>query len=61
MQTNRACVPSLINSPGLTRIGGVPVARHMPLRNQPPVNNTVAGAMAIQEFIGLLEELNYIT
>jgi hypothetical protein len=48
-------VPSLINSPGLTSIDGVPVAgpyfnENMPLRNQPPVVNTVDGAMAIQEF-----------
>ena len=51
----QARVPSLINSPGLTSIGGVPVAgpffnENMPLRNQSPVINTVAGAMAIQEF-----------
>jgi hypothetical protein len=53
--TLQARVPSLINSPGLTSIGGVPVAgpffnENMPLRNQPPVVNTVAGATAIQEF-----------
>jgi hypothetical protein len=51
----QARTPSLINSPGLTSIGGVPVSapffnENMPLRNQPPVINTVAGAMAIQEF-----------
>lgn len=48
-------VPSLINAPGLTSIGGIPVAgphfnENMPLRNEPAVINTVAGAMAIQEF-----------
>jgi pimeloyl-ACP methyl ester carboxylesterase len=48
-------VPSLINAPGLTSIGGVAVAgpffnENMPLRNLPAVINSVAGAMAIQEF-----------
>src|SRR5262249_40331433 len=52
----QARTPSLINSPGLTSIGGVPVAgpyfnENMPLRNQAPVSNTVDGAMPIQEFI----------
>jgi hypothetical protein len=47
--------PSLLNSPGLTSVGGLPVPgpffnENMPLRNQPPVVNTVLGAMAIQEF-----------
>jgi hypothetical protein len=47
--------PSLINAPGLTSIGGVPVDgpyfnENMPLRNQLPVVNTITGAMAIQEF-----------
>jgi pimeloyl-ACP methyl ester carboxylesterase len=51
----RARTPSLINSPGLTSIGGIPVAgpyfnENMPLRNQAPVINTVDGAMALQEF-----------
>ena len=46
--------PSLINPPGLTSIGGIPVGaphfdENLPLRNQPPVVNTMAGAMAIQE------------
>jgi hypothetical protein len=50
-----ARTPSLLNSPGVASIGGVPVGmpyfdENMPLRNQPPVVNTVAGAMAIQEF-----------
>jgi hypothetical protein len=58
--TLAARVPSLINSPGLTSIGGVPVAgpffnENMPLRDQPPVINTVAGAMAIQEFFDRAE------
>jgi hypothetical protein len=48
--------PSLINPDGLTEIGGVPVGpshfnENKPLRNEPPVINTVAGAMAIQEVI----------
>jgi hypothetical protein len=56
-------VPSLINSPGLTSIDGVPVAgpyfnENMPLRNQPPVVNTVDGAMAIQEFFDRSEWVN---
>ncbi len=47
--------PSLINSPGLTAIGGIPVGppffdENLPLRNRPPVINDVEGAMAIQEF-----------
>src|SRR5262245_4727097 len=51
----QARVPSLINSPGLTSIGGVSVSapffnENMPLRNQPPVINTVTGATAIQEY-----------
>jgi hypothetical protein len=51
----QARTPSLINSPGLTSIGGVPVAgphfnENLPLRNQAPVINTVGGAMALQEF-----------
>jgi hypothetical protein len=54
-----ARVPSLINPPGLSQIDGVPVPppsslffnENMPLRNQPPVTNTVAGAIAIQTFL----------
>jgi hypothetical protein len=51
----QARTPSLINSPGLTRIGGVPLAgphfnENIPLRNQAPVINTLGGAMALQEF-----------
>jgi hypothetical protein len=49
--------PSLINSPGITSIDGVPVGgspanyfnENLPLRDQPPVVNTIPGAMAIQE------------
>jgi hypothetical protein len=45
--------PPLINSPGLTDIDGVAVGgpyfnENKPLRNQPPVINTVTGAMDIQ-------------
>lgn len=45
--------PSLINSPGLTAIGGVPVGlpqynENLPLRNEPPRINGVDGAMGIQ-------------
>jgi hypothetical protein len=46
-------LPPLINSPGITSIDGVPVnAPHCdenkPLRNLPPVANTIAGSMEIQ-------------
>ena len=46
-------IPSLINSPGITQIGGLPVAapyfnENKPLRNLPPLINDVAGAMDIQ-------------
>lgn len=49
-------VPSLLNSPGTTEVGGVAVSEpyfneNLPLRNQPPVINTVAGAMEIQTVI----------
>jgi hypothetical protein len=37
-------VPSLIN------VGGTEFNENMPLRNQPPVINTVPGAMALQQF-----------
>jgi hypothetical protein len=48
-----ARVPPLLNSPDITQLGGVPVSQpyfneNLPLRNQPPVINTVAGAMEIQ-------------
>lgn len=49
-------VPSLINSPSLTNIGGVTVLppffnEGLPLRNQAPLINTVAGAMETQEVL----------
>lgn len=52
--------PSLLNPPGLTDIGGVPVGpprfnENMPLRNQPPVINDVAGAIEIQEYLENVE------
>jgi dienelactone hydrolase len=45
--------PSLINTPGITSVGGIPIAapffnENRPLRNQSPVINSVPGAMAIQ-------------
>ena len=56
-------VPSLINSPGLTQVGGVAVGppffnENLPLRNQPPLINTVAGAMDIQE---VLDRMKWVT
>jgi hypothetical protein len=50
-----ARVPPLLNSPGLTSWGGVPVAgpffnENIPLRNLPIVINQVAGAMDIQKY-----------
>jgi hypothetical protein len=53
--------PSLINSPGLTEIDGVAVDgpyyfnENKPLRNQPPVINTVEGAMDIQRVLEYAE------
>lgn len=49
-------VPSLLNPPGLNTIGGVTVLaplfnENLPLRDQPPLINTVAGAMEIQEVL----------
>ena len=43
--TLAARVPSLIN------VGGTEFNENMPFRNQPPVINTVPGAMAIQQFL----------
>ena len=37
-------------SPSLINIGGINFNDNMPLRNQPPVINTVPGAMDIQKF-----------
>jgi hypothetical protein len=50
-----ARVPPLLNSPGLTSWGGVPVAgpffnENIPLRNLPIVINQLAGAMDIQKY-----------
>jgi hypothetical protein len=50
-----ARVPSLLNSPGLTSWGGIPVPapffnESIPLRNMPIVINKVAGAMGIQRY-----------
>ena len=49
-------VPSLLNSPGIDELDGVPVGiptwnENKPLRQSPSVVNTVAGAMPIQELI----------
>ena len=56
-------VPSLINSPGLTQVGGVNVGppffnENLPVRDQPPLVNTVAGAMEIQE---VLDRMKWVT
>ena len=56
-------VPSLLNFPGLTQIGGVGVLsprfnENLPLRDQPPLINTVTGAMEIQEF---LDHMKWVT
>jgi fermentation-respiration switch protein FrsA (DUF1100 family) len=53
-------IPSLINEDGLTSIDGVAVAppffnENKPLRNQPIVVNTVAGAIEIQEVLEIAE------
>jgi hypothetical protein len=49
-----ARTPSVVNSDGLTSLDGVSVGppffnENIPLRNQPPIINDVAGALAIQE------------
>src|SRR5450759_3415291 len=49
-------IPSLINSPGITQIGGVPLVapyfnENKPLRDLPPVINDVVGAMDIQRVL----------
>jgi hypothetical protein len=53
-------VPSLLNSPGIAALDGVTVPpprwnENKPLRKSPPVVNTVAGAMPIQELIDRTE------
>jgi len=56
-------IPSLINSPGLTQVGGVNVGppffnENLPLRDQPQLTNTIAGAMEIQE---VLDRMKWVT
>ena len=56
----RGRTPSLINSPGLTEIDGVLISapyfnENKPLRNQPPVINTVPGAIDIQNALEFSE------
>jgi hypothetical protein len=53
-------VPSLLNSPGIDVLDGVPVGpprwnENKPLRHLPPVVNTVVGAMPIQELVDRTE------
>ena len=53
-------VPSLLNSPGLTNIGGIPVSEpffneDIPLRNQPVVTNDVEGASQLQRLFDRIE------
>jgi hypothetical protein len=53
-------VPSLLNSPGIDVLDGIPVGpprwnENKPLRHLPPVANTVAGAMSIQELVDRTE------
>ena len=53
-------VPSLLNAPGITTIDGVAINpphfnENKPLRDQPPVTNTVEGAIAIQNAMELHE------
>jgi len=56
-----ARTPSLLNDAyGLTTWGGIPVTapfynENMPLRDVPPVTNTIPGAMAIQEHFDRIE------
>ncbi len=55
-----ARTPSLLNAGGLTAIEGFPVSppyfnENLPLRNQPPVVNDVAGAIEIQELFDRAE------
>ncbi|MCX6602421.1 MAG: hypothetical protein NTV52_02370 [Acidobacteria bacterium] len=52
----QARIPSLINSPGITRIAGLALAapyfnENKPLRNQAPVINDVVGAVDIQRVL----------
>jgi len=52
--------PSLINSQGIVAIEGVPIPpphynENKPLRNRPPVTNTIAGAIEIQQAFEMQE------
>ena len=52
--------PSLINSPGIVAIDGVPINpphynENKPLRNRPPATNTIAGAIEIQQAFEMQE------
>jgi hypothetical protein len=56
-------IPSLLNFPGVTQVGGVPVPspffnENKPLRDLPPVINDVAGAMDIQRVLDYDEWVN---
>ncbi|HEX6730123.1 MAG TPA: hypothetical protein VF074_08940 [Pyrinomonadaceae bacterium] len=56
----RVRIPSLINSPGITQLDGVAISgpffnENKPLRNRPPVINTVTGAMEIQAALETME------
>jgi hypothetical protein len=56
----QARTPSLINSPGIVAIDGVPIAaprynENKPLRNLAPVNNTITGAIEIQQAFEMQE------
>ena len=56
----QARMPSLINSPGITQIDGVPINgphfnENKPLRNRPAVTNTIPGAIEIQAAFEMLE------
>ncbi|MCA1602221.1 MAG: hypothetical protein LC776_11450, partial [Acidobacteria bacterium] len=56
----QARTPSLINSPGIVAIDGVPIHpphynENKPLRNRPPVTNTIAGAIEIQQAFEMQE------
>jgi hypothetical protein len=53
-------LPSLLNTPGITVIDGVPINpphfnENKPLRDQPPVTNEIEGAIAIQNAMELRE------
>jgi hypothetical protein len=56
----QARTPSLINSQGIVAIEGVPISpphynENKPLRNRPPVTNTIAGAIEIQQAFEMQE------